>query len=111
MQTILNHEYGIFNRSVYAYSEDSTVKLERLTMDSRLVGQIFRKYRPTLKPMLYRGAFALNRPEWLVRRRSRPPTLKEVEEFQRARRTVALKVEEIFETSVPIALRRGSAHE
>lgn len=115
MQIILNHGYGILNRSIYAYTEHSTVTLQKLMMGSRFAGQMFGKHRARFplqsrinnlkvfaKSMVYRGAFALNRSEWLVRRRSRRPTLKEVEEFQRVRRTVALKVEEIFGTPVPV---------
>jgi hypothetical protein len=80
--------------------------------DYHLVGQIFRDYRKEFplqskinnlevfaKSLVYRGAFAVNRSDWLVRRRSQSPTPKEVEEFQLARRTVALRVENIFGTS------------
>jgi glycosyltransferase involved in cell wall biosynthesis len=115
MQIILNHEYALLNRNLYVYTEHSTVTLEKILMASRTVGQMFKKYRERFplqsrinslgvfaKSMVYRGAFALNRSGWLVRRRSRPPTLKEVEEFQRVRTTVALKVEETFGTRVPV---------
>jgi glycosyltransferase involved in cell wall biosynthesis len=115
MQIILNHGYGILDRSIYAYTEYSTVKLQKLLEASHFCRQVFQRHRARfplqsrignlivfVKSMVHRGAFALNRSEWLVRRRSRPPTLKEVEEFQRARRTVALKVEEIFGTPVPV---------
>ena len=109
MQIILNHGYGILNRNVYAYKENSTVTLGRIMTDYHFVGQIFRDYRAKFplqsrinnlrviaKSMVYRGAFAVNRSDWMIRRRSRPATLKEVEEFQLARRKVALTVENIF---------------
>jgi glycosyltransferase involved in cell wall biosynthesis len=112
MQIILNHGYGILNRNVYAYKENSTVTLERITTDYHFVGQIFRDYSASFplqsrinnlkvfaKSIAYRGAFAVNRSDWLVRRRSQSPTPKEVEEFQLARKTVALRVENIFGTS------------
>jgi glycosyltransferase involved in cell wall biosynthesis len=112
IQLLLNHGYGILNRSLYAYTENSTVTLERIMTDYHFVGQIFRDNRARFpvqsriknlevfaKSLVYRGAFAFKRSEWLVRRRSRPPTLKEVEEFQLARRMVALRVENIFGAS------------
>jgi hypothetical protein len=115
MQILLNHGYGIHNRSLYAYTEHFTVTRERLMTDYHFDGQIFRDYRARFplqsrinnlqvfaKSLVYRGAFALNRSEWLVRRRSRPPTLTEVAEFHRARGTVALKVAEIFGTALPV---------
>ena len=109
MQIILNHGYGILNRNVYVYTEHPTVTLDRIMTDYHSVGQIFRDYRAGFplqsrinnlkvfaKSMVYRGAFAVNRSDWLVRRRSQSPTLKEAEEFQLARKTVALRVENIF---------------
>jgi glycosyltransferase involved in cell wall biosynthesis len=109
MQIIFDHGYGILNQNIYAYKENSTVTLERLMTDYHYVGQIFRDYRTKFplqsrihnlkvlaKSLVYRSAFALNRSEWMIRRRSRPATLKEVEEFHLARRTVALRVENIF---------------
>jgi hypothetical protein len=112
IQILLNHGYGILNRNVYAYTENFTVTLARIMTDYHLVGQIFRDYRKEFplqskinnlevfaKSLVYRGAFAVNRSDWLVRRRSQSPTPKEVEEFQLARRTVALRVENIFGTS------------
>jgi glycosyltransferase involved in cell wall biosynthesis len=112
MQLILNHAYGILNRNVYAYKENSTATLERIMTDYHFVGQIFRDYRAKfplqsrinnlkvfVKSLVYRSAFALKRSEWMIRRRSRPATLKEVEEFQLARRMVALRVENIFGAS------------
>lgn len=121
MQILLNHGYGILNRSIYAYTEHFTVTLERLMMDYHFVGEIFRDYRASFplqsrinnlevlaKSLVYRAAFALKRSEWLVRRRWRPPTLTEVAELHRARTTVALVVEEIFGTSVPVERRLQS---
>lgn len=109
MQIILNHGYGILNRNVYAYKENSTVTLERIMTDYQVIGQILRDYRTEfplqsrinnlkvfVKSLMYRSAFALKRSEWMIRRRSRTATQKEVEEFQLARRTVALKVQNIF---------------
>lgn len=108
-QIILKHGYGILNRNVYAYKENSMATLERIMTDYQLVGQFFRDYRAKFplqsrinnlkvfaKSLVYRSAFAFKRSEWMIRRRSRPATLKEVEEFQMARRTVALQVENIL---------------
>lgn len=110
MQILLDHGYGILNRILYAYTECSTVTLEKLMLYNRFTGQMFGKQRAGFplqsrlcnlevfaKSLVYRGAFAINRSEWLVRRRSRPPTPTEREEFHRAQATVALKVEENFE--------------
>ena len=121
MQILLSHGYGILNRSIYAYTENFTVTLERLMMDYYFGGQIFRDYRARFplqsrinnlevfaKSLVYRGAFALKRSEWLVRRRSRPPTPTEVAEFHRARTTVALVVAEIFGTPVSVERRLQS---
>lgn len=109
MQIILNHSYGILNQNIYAYTEYSTVTLKKLIMSSHFAGQMFKKHRARFplqsringlrlfaKSMVYRGAFALNRSDWLVRRRSRLPMSTEMAEFNRARSTVALKVEETF---------------
>ena len=113
MQILLHHGYGILNRIVYAYTEYSTVTLQKLMLGNRFAGQMFRKQRVEFplqsrlcnlevfaKSLVYRGAFAINRSEWLIRRRSRPPTLTEEAEFYRARATVALQVEDILETLV-----------
>lgn len=112
MQIILNHGYGILNRNVYVYTEHSTVTLQKLMEACHFSRQVFDKYRARFplqgrmnnlkvfaKSTVYRGAFAVNRSDWLVRRRSQTPTLNEAEEFQLARRTVALQVEKIFGTS------------
>ena len=108
MQIILNHGYGILNRNVYVYTEHHTVALEKLLEAYHFSSLTFYKYRARfplqsrinrlkvlVKSLVYRGAFALKRSEWMIRRRSDPPTLKEVEEFQLARRTVALAGERI----------------
>jgi hypothetical protein len=115
MPILLQHGYGILNRIVYAYTESSTVTLQKLMLGNRFTGQMFRKQRVVFplqsrlcnievfaKSLVYRGACVVNRSEWLVRRRSRPPTLTEREEFHRAHATVALKVEEIFTSPVPV---------
>jgi glycosyltransferase involved in cell wall biosynthesis len=109
MQIFLNHGYGILNRNVYSYKENFTASLERIVTDYYFVSQIFRGCRERFplqsrlnnlevfaKSLVYRGVFALNRSEWMIRSRSRRATLKEVEEFQSARRTVVLKVKDIF---------------
>lgn len=109
MQIILNHGYGILNRNVYAYKENSTVTLGKILTDYNLACKIFRNYGAKFplqsritnlevfaKSLVYRSAFALKLSDWLIQRRSQAPTLKEVEEFQSARRTVALKVENLF---------------
>lgn len=112
MQIILNHGYGVLNRNVYVYTEHSTVTLQKLMEGCHFSCQTFKKFHARFplqsrmnnlkvfaKSTVYRGAFAVNRSDWLVRRRSQSPTPKEVEEFHLARRTVALKVEKIFGTS------------
>jgi len=112
-QIILHHGYGILNQIVYSYTEYSTVTLQQLIAGSRFTRQMFGKQRARFplqsrlcnlkvfaKSLVYRGAFAINRSEWLIRRRSRPPTLTEEAEFYRARATVALQVEDILETLV-----------
>jgi glycosyltransferase involved in cell wall biosynthesis len=109
MQIILNHKYLILNRNLYVYNEDFTVSLERLLMDSRTVGQMFHKHRARfplqsriwsltmlVKSLGYRGAFAIDCSEWLVRRRSRDPTLSDKAELQEARATVASRVVDTF---------------
>jgi glycosyltransferase involved in cell wall biosynthesis len=124
MQILLHHGYGILNRINYAYTESSTVTLQKLMIGSRFTGRMFGKQRARFplqsrlcnlkvlaKSQVYRGAFAINRSEWLVRRRSRPPTLTEEAEFRRARATVALKVEDVFETPVPLEKRLLSTAE
>jgi glycosyltransferase involved in cell wall biosynthesis len=115
MPILLQHGYGILNRVVYAYTECSAVTLQKLMLGNRFTGQMFAKHRAAFplqsrlcnlevfaKSLAYRGAFEINRSEWLVRRRSRPPTETEREEFHRAQATVALKVEEAF--AVPVAV-------
>ena len=116
LQILLHHGYGILNRINYAYTEYSAVTLQKLMIGSRFTGQMFGKHlarfplqsrlcnlKVFAKSLVYRGAFAIDRSEWLVRRRSRPPTLTEKAEFRRARATVALKVGDIFKTPVPLA--------
>lgn len=117
MRIILNHGYGILNRNLYAYSEYSATTLKKLLDGGRCSRQAFQKHRARfpiqsrtnnlkvlVKSMVYHSAFALNCPDWLIRRRSRPPTLKEIEEFRWAREMVASKVAEIFGISEPVAL-------
>lgn len=112
MQIILHHGYAILNRINYAYTEYSTVTLQKLMTGSHFTSQMFGKQHATFpiqsrlcnlkvlaKSQVYRVAFAVNRSEWLVRRRSRPPTPAEESEFLWAHATVALKVKENFETA------------
>lgn len=109
MPILLRHGYGILNQIVYAYTETSAVTLEKLMLGNRFTGQMFVKQRARFplqsrlcnleifaKSLVYSGAFVIDRSEWLIRRRSRPPAPTEREEFQRAQAAVALKVEEIF---------------
>jgi hypothetical protein len=50
-----------------------------------------------LKSLVYRSAFVLKRSEWLIdRRRLVSPTPRDVEEFELARTTVALMVQNVF---------------
>lgn len=115
LQILFGHGYGILNRINYAYAECSTVALQKLMIGSRFTSQMFRKQsamfplqsrlcslKVSAKSQVYRGAFAINRSEWLIRRRSRPPTPAEAAEFRWARATVALKVKENFESPLPL---------
>lgn len=124
MQILLNHGYGILNRINYAYTEYSTIPLQKLIIGSHFTSQMFgkrhRKFplqsrlcnlKVLAKSQVYRAAFAINRSEWLVRRRSRPPTPAEEAEFRWAHATVALKVKENFETTVPLDKKLLSAAE
>jgi glycosyltransferase involved in cell wall biosynthesis len=115
MQILLHHGYGILNRINYAYTEYSTVTLQKLMTGSHFTSQMFGKQhgkfplqsrlcnlKVLAKSQVYRAAFAINRSQWLVRRRSRPPTPAEEAEFCWAHATVALKVRENFETASPL---------
>jgi glycosyltransferase involved in cell wall biosynthesis len=94
-QIILNHRYGTLNRNDYEYKENYTATLERITKDHQFASQIFRDYSASFplqsrinnlkvftKSIAYRGAFAVKRSDWMLRRRSQSPTPKEVEQFQ-----------------------------
>ena len=124
MQILLHHGYAILNRINYAYTEHSTVTLQKLMTGSRFTSQMFGKQHAkfplqsrlcTLKVLaksqVYRAAFAVNRSEWLVRRRSRPATPAEEAEFLWAHATVALKVKENFETTAPLEVKLPSTAE
>jgi len=115
MQILIHHGYGILNQVLYAYTECSTVTLQKLLMGSRFTSQMFAMQRARFplqsricnlqvfaKSLVYRGACSINRSQWLVRRRSRPATQTETEEFHRARTMVALKVEDVFGIPVPV---------
>ncbi len=113
LQLIFRNGYGILNRNVYTYTEYSTVTLPKLLEASHFCSETFRKYSDRFpvqstvsrlkvlgKSMIYRGAFAMNRSNWLVGRRSQSPTLKEEEEFQLARGQVSLEAERISGASI-----------
>jgi glycosyltransferase involved in cell wall biosynthesis len=124
MQILFHHGYAILNRINYAYTEYSTVTLQKLMTGSHFTSQMFGKQNAKFplqsrlcnlkvlaKSQVYRAAFAVNRSEWLVRRRSRPPMPAEKAEFLWAHATVALKVKENFESTEPLDKNLSSTAE
>lgn len=114
LRILLQHEFCILNRNIYAYKEDVTVSLDRLLTDNRFVMQMFRKYyaqfpvqsrmnnaQRVMKSIGYRSAFAVGCSESLVRRRNIVPTACETEEFHQARNAVASTLQRAFPLYAP----------
>jgi glycosyltransferase involved in cell wall biosynthesis len=110
MQIVVNHRYGVLDRNVYVYTEHYTLALGKYLEVYNSLSLMFHKFRTMfplqsringltvlLKSLVYRSAFVLKRSEWLIdRRRLVSPTPRDVEEFELARTTVALMVQNVF---------------
>lgn len=109
LRVVLRYSYASLYQPLYAYTEYATVTLQKLLEGSRFSRRMFLKHYEThpseailnclkvmAKSCVYRGAYALNRSDWLISRRSRIATVDEAAEFSVARQTVDEIVGRIF---------------
>ena len=107
---ILNgNEYTVLPEPLYAYSEMMSVNPQGILTANQCVRQVLLKYLRRsrfwiakqivlnyVKGIYYRVSFSAGLQDWVVRRRSRRPTLSECRDFDAARDVVYRKVREIW---------------
>jgi glycosyltransferase involved in cell wall biosynthesis len=122
MRLLFNQRYGILPTVTYAYAE--SVTRHKVLQAHRLIRSIHRKYvsrypvsncvgmlTSFAKSAIYALGFSMGQGDWLVRRRSRPPTRMEAAEFRRARAVVAAKADDLFGSPVPAGRELQSSAE
>jgi glycosyltransferase involved in cell wall biosynthesis len=109
LRVVLRYSYASLYQPMYAYSEYATVTLQKLLEGSHFSRRMFLKHyethpseailnclKVTAKSCVYRGAYTVNRSDWLISRRSRDATVSEAAEFASARETIDGIVGRIF---------------
>lgn len=121
LRVLLDRRLAILPFHRYSYTEHESVNLTKIMGGLQSLRCALRKHRSRFpvssrlevtktfgKAAVYRVAYALGLGDSLIRRRSQPPTAREVEEFQAARREVISVVERIFQGSSETRLSSGS---
>lgn len=98
---IMQYGYGVMPEVYYAYKEEENYSLYKMVQSIRTNHKIFSKYRKDfpyaaykkhitlgLKEMIYRGFTAVNKDDYLIKRRSKLPTQHQIDEFKKARQIV-----------------------
>lgn len=98
---IMEYGYGVMPDIYYAYKEEENYSLYKMVQSIRTNHKIFSKYRKDypyaaykkhftlgLKEIAYRGFTAVNRDDYLIKRRSKLPTSHQIEDFRTARQIV-----------------------
>jgi glycosyltransferase involved in cell wall biosynthesis len=93
--------YAILPEASYVYNEYDSMTLEKMVLALRMSRRVFRMFRESapiqsrwnegrvlVKEVVYRAGFAFGFSEHLLRRRSRPPTARDIDAFLTARRVV-----------------------
>lgn len=101
LRVLLRHKFAVLPEASYAYSELQTVSLGKILAQLGYTRRMFWKYRrqhPRVvsfniaraygKSIVYKTAFAAGIGEQMIRRRSRRPTERELQDFLEAKRTV-----------------------
>jgi glycosyltransferase involved in cell wall biosynthesis len=112
LRILLCESHCLLSNILYVYTEFQTVSSKKVLAQCGFVRWMFWKHRTIFpyscsseiikwffKSMLYRAAFTCGLKDRLIQRRSKLPTLQDLEAFQRAQRTVAEKVRVVFAES------------
>ena len=108
--------YAILPEASYVYNEYDSMTLEKMVLASRMTRRVFRSFhgrypiasrlselRALFKEGVYRAGFAFGFSEHLLRRRSRPPSARDLERFREAGKVVDDWCDRLF-SSHPAAL-------
>ncbi|MHB1558652.1 MAG: glycosyltransferase family 2 protein [Isosphaeraceae bacterium] len=101
IELLRERSHAVLPHVTYVYTEHESNTLAKLVVSARMCRRVFRSHRARhpiasrlrevqslAKEAAYRAGFAMRRDDRLIRRRSLPPTEREIEAYRAARRTI-----------------------